>query len=315
MKLIKTQGTGNDFIIVDLMQYEIGVRLSKSEIAIKLCDRKNGIGADGILFVEPSLKARAKMTIINADGTEAMMCGNGLRCFARYVMDKNHVNDIYVETVKAVYHVKCDLNFDANLNGYQILLNNVFTYDDSDAIQAFSKHFDDGLNFEFVTVSNPHAVTFVTDTIADDKLLTRYGNLANLEKSYFEDGCNVNFTTILAEKKLYVRTFERGVGITKSCGTGMTSCATSYAKKYGFFDEWIEIYNDGGMIKCKVLAVADHYEVYFVGNATNEFEVTVDLNELMNVDEIKLNPIYYDIEKEQFSLFFNQTRECLNHYL
>lgn len=309
MKLIKSQGTGNDFIIFDEMKYPISEKYTRAFIAEKLCDREKGIGADGVLFVTPSEKANAMMRIFNSDGSEALMCGNGLRCFSRYVMDIQHVDEIHVETLEAIYKVKCDTTFDEFLNGYEIMLNNVVHYGKTDFVKGYEMHFNESYHFDYVTVSNPHIVTLDGIETPSNDVLTRYGKFGNEEKQYFAEGINVNFCTILAEDKIYVRTYERGVGITKSCGTGMTSSVTTYALKHDRFYRWIDIYNDGGKIKCFVEPVGDHYNVRFIGNATYEFEAEVDLDEILEKEIINIQPKIYMEEAQLFEAFFNKTRQ------
>lgn len=310
MKIFKSQGTGNDFIIVDTLKYPLADGQNYEEIAKILCHEETGLGTDGVLFVEASVDSHAKMRIFNADGSEAMMCGNGLRCFARYIMDQKHVDDIYVETLKATYHVNCDIHFSSYLNGYHILLNNVEHFGQTDFTKAYKEALESPLDFEYVTVSNPHAVTFM-DEIPSDDVLIHYGEFANREKAYFKEGANVNFVTVLGENKLYVRTYERGVGITKSCGTGMTSSVTTYARNHDKIGQWVDVYNDGGMIKCKVGAVDDHYEVDFVGNATYEYEIEAESDQIYSDQVGGLEKHFYTHEEEQFKAFFEATRQAL----
>ena len=309
MKLIKSQGTGNDFIIYDEIKYPIPMEYSRDEIAKKLCHREMGIGADGVLYVLKSNKANAMMRIFNADGSEALMCGNGLRCFSRYIMDTQKVDTIDVETLNATYHVRRDSTFDQYVDGYEIVLNNVEYFGQTDFVKAFEQALESDLHFSYVTVSNPHIATLDTKEIPTDDVLKVYGELGNKEKAYFAQGINVNFATILADNKLYVRTYERGVGITKSCGTGMTSAVTTYAIVHDKLNQWVEIYNDGGKIMCYVEPVEDHYSVKFVGNATNEFQTEIDLETLMYSEDIYIEPKIYLEEAQLFEAFYNKTRQ------
>lgn len=309
MKLIKSQGTGNDFIIFDEIKYPIPEDYSREAIAKKLCHREEGIGADGVLYVLESNKADAMMRIFNSDGSEALMCGNGLRCFSRYVMDVSGKDQILVETLNATYSVKRDKNFDKYLDGFEIVLNNVKHFGKTEFVKGYESALESDYHFEYVTVSNPHIATLDADEIPKNDTLEKYGAYGNAHKEYFAEGINVNFGTILSPDKLYVRTYERGVGITKSCGTGMTSVVTTYAIKNNLLGKWIEIYNDGGKIKCQVEAVEDHYNVKFVGNATNEYETEVSLDKLMNCDHVFIQPTIYLEEAQLFEAFFNKTRQ------
>ncbi|MDK2867386.1 MAG: diaminopimelate epimerase [Clostridiales bacterium] len=309
MKLIKSQGTGNDFIIIDETKEPLPAKYTRSFIAERLCDRDRGIGADGILYVSHSDKADAKMRIFNADGSEAPMCGNGLRCFSRYVMDELGVDVIQVETMEVIYKVRCDPTFDQYVNGYEIMLNNVVFKGKTDFIKGYESEFNGPYEFDFVTITNFHAVTLNGIEPPTDETLKAYGVFANEAKQYFPNGVNVNFGTILSEDKLYVRTYERGVGITKSCGTGMTSTVTTYALKHDRMFKWVEVYNDGGKIKCYIEPNGDHYNARFIGNATHEFEAEVDLEKLLESSEIRIQPHIFLEEAQLFEAFYNKTRQ------
>lgn len=310
MIFYKMQGTGNDFIIIDErkepMKYQslyTDDGVERSEIAIHLCE---AFGTDGVMFVLESTSSDAQMRIFNADGSEALMCGNGLRCFGRYVLDDMKCDEIIVETLKADYKVKRVSDFSPYLEGFEILLNNVKAFGQTQAASVLEEQFKSkyAYDYEFFTVSNPHVVTFTDQEIPSDSVLTDIGTYANGDESPFESGVNVNFCTILGRDKLYVRTYERGVGITKSCGTGMTSSVTRYAREHNRLSAWIDVYNDGGMIRCNVSETAlDAYSVRFVGNASHEFSFELEPSELVGLkrEKLKIEMATGDIENyDQF---------------
>ncbi|MBF4692984.1 diaminopimelate epimerase [Fusibacter ferrireducens] len=316
MKFYKMQGTGNDFIIIDERRavekfeelYEHNSE-ARHQIAQNLCEI---FGTDGVMFVLESKIADAKMRIFNADGTEAMMCGNGLRCFGRYVLDDLGLDEIKVETAKAEYSVKRVPDFNPYLEGFEILLNNVKAFGKTEQSKALEKQFDlkYAYDFEFFTISNLHVVSIQEKAIPNDTTLLEIGGYANSSDSPFELGVNVNFCTVLDEDKLYVRTFERGVGITKSCGTGMTSSVTRYARDQNRFQKWIEVFNDGGMIRCNVEEVApDTYHAKFVGNASYEFAFEAEVERLgtLKRSELKIEDATHEVN--QYQLFLEWTKK------
>lgn len=316
MKLYKMQGTGNDFIIIDerkesekfenLYRHD---QVTRHQIAENLC---KVFGMDGVMFVLESKVADAKMRIFNADGTEAMMCGNGLRCFGRYVLDDMGLDQIKVETAKAEYSVKRVPDFNSYLEGFEILLNNVRAFGKTEQSKALENQFDSkyAYDFEFFTISNLHVVSIQEKAIPSDTVLLEIGGFANGPSSPFELGVNVNFCTVLDEDKLYVRTFERGVGITKSCGTGMTSSVTRYVRDQKRFQKWIEVFNDGGMIRCNIEEVGkDAYHARFVGNASHEFSFEAEVEQLSTLKKASVEIKEAIDEVNQYELFLEWTKK------
>lgn len=281
MKLYKMHGTENTFYLYDVMNKEISEEQMRN-MTIELCQD----GSDGMLFVCDSKDHLAKMRIINSDGSEPEMCGNGLRCLARYVLEKMNVEQGTIETLKTAYSVKRIEDF-YGINGIQIILYPVKTWvhDELDS-------FDTDVKLRYYNVSNPHVVGEIKEYMSEKKL-NEIGKRAN---DHFSEGINVNLVQYLDEGKIYVQTYERGVGITKSCGTGMTSSSVDYAIKKDYFDKPIEVYNDGGMIECMVTKT-DDYSVRFTGNATYVSEHELD-GRLIKV---------YD-EAEAYKNFFKKTR-------
>lgn len=257
LKFEKFHGLGNDYIIINDVSYQIPEE-KKSALAIKLCKTHFSIGADGLIFVCNSENADIKMRIFNDDGTEAEMCGNGIRCFSKYVYENNILkkNEINIETLKGIMiaklNIKDKLVESVKINMGKAILECekvpvVSLTNESKCIDESIEVIDRTFKFTAVSMGNPHAIIFV-DEYLNDKELNKYG--AAIEKhDRFPNKINVEFVNILSETESRLRVFERGVGITHSCGTG--TCASVVAGTIqGKFKENtpITVHNDGGAL-------------------------------------------------------------------
>lgn len=228
MKLTKMHGLGNDFILFSDPQ---GGTKDYTDLAIRLCDRRTGIGADGICVVVPSDIADVRMRIINSDGSEAEMCGNGIRCFAKYAYEHGEINteSFTIETLAGI--MKPTLTIE---NGKVTLITvdmgkPSFHSTDIPMDVTMDKVIDVDLNVDgkTVTVSSvllgvPHTEIFVNNIEAVP--LTTQGPI--LEKhEVFPRNTNVNYVEVVNDHHIKVRTWERGAGATLACGTG--SCASA----------------------------------------------------------------------------------------
>ncbi len=230
MKFQKMHGLGNDFILmdeIDPLKYDLAA------LAIKLCDRHQGIGADGIILILPSEIADVKMRIINSDGSEANMCGNGIRCFAKYVYD-NQINtsksftietgagvmipELIVEDGKVLF-VKVNMGA-PHLERSQIPM----TGAPGNVINETISIAGNDYKITSLLMGVPHTIVFA-DHLAEEDLIT-IGKLIEKHPS-FTQGTNVNFVEVLNDHEVNVRTWERGAGRTLACGTG--SCASAVA--------------------------------------------------------------------------------------
>ncbi|MHA2399532.1 MAG: diaminopimelate epimerase [Promethearchaeota archaeon] len=253
----KHHGLGNDYIIIDDTKWNIP-KPKKSELAIKLCKIHFSIGADGLIFVCNSDKADICMRIFNNDGSEAEMCGNGIRCFSKFIYENNIVRkeEISIETLKGVMVAKLNI-IKGIVSSVQIdmgppilkceeipvIIDNISEKCINEPITAIDKRF----NFTAVSMGNPHAVIFIDKQLTDDEL-NMYG--AALESNQrFPNKVNVEFVKVLSNKESILRVFERGVGITNSCGTG--ACASVVAGSLlGIFQKNapIKVHTDGGIL-------------------------------------------------------------------
>ncbi|TNE47779.1 MAG: diaminopimelate epimerase [Deltaproteobacteria bacterium] len=225
----KYHGLGNDFVLVDGKDVEPHYRNDEQVIAI--CDRHLGIGADGILWLEPSEKADFRMIITNSDGSRPEMCGNGLRCFARFLYDQGYTSELSfsVETDRGV--LQCELERDgtgavanARVEMGAPMLNreDLPMVGEGTCIEQSFSIAGESLSITGVSMGNPHAILF---DIPKDK----QGSLGPLLETHelFPDRTNVEFVDVVDNQHLNVDVFERGCGWTQACGTG--ACASVVA--------------------------------------------------------------------------------------
>lgn len=261
----KLHGNGNDFILIDEFREEIIPEIEKSDFAVKYCNRRFGIGADGILYLEVSDKADIGMRIFNADGTEAEMCGNGIRCLVKYALDKRYIqNAASVETLAGVLSITSRVE-----NGTWITVNMGKPEFASEKIPAkgtgeFLEVGMHGYKVSAVNTGVPHAVIFV-DSL-DDKQIADAPKIR--KDPVFPRGTNVNFARIDSKKEITIRTYERGVeGETLSCGTGSVACA-AVAHRLGITDSHVKVNTRGGEL---VISIKDD-AAFMEGRAERIFE-------------------------------------------
>ena len=235
---IKMHGLGNDFILIDCINKSFGDSSFLSYLAKKLCDRNFGIGADGLILILPSSKADLRMRIFNYDGSEAQMCGNGIRCFAKYAYENKLIskNKFAVETLagiitpelifqdlknKKVLRIKVDMGI-PKLRRREIPM----IGEDTPTVVGERLKINSEQTFKITCVSmgNPHCITFVDDvqSIPVDKIGPKIEN-----HSLFPEKTNAEFIQVINNKELNFRVWERGVGETLACGTG--ACAALVA--------------------------------------------------------------------------------------
>ena len=219
MKFIKMHGLGNDFIVIDSRSEKLeGIDLSK--LAIKLCDRNYGIGADGILIASPSSSADVKMRVFNPDGSEAEMCGNGIRCFAKYIYEtlEKKKELISVETLAGVI-LPSILEYKGRTAVVEVDMGIPKDIKNAELKVDGSKY-----NATLVSFGNPHCVIFVDDVskVAIDEV----GPKIETDKM-FPNRTNVEFVQVVSKKEAVIKVWERGAGETLACGTG--ACASAVA--------------------------------------------------------------------------------------
>lgn len=227
----KMQGLGNDFVVLDYPEYE-KTKLSMPEFAKKICDRNFGIGADGMIIpninpIDP--KADIGWFFYNSDGTTAQMCGNGIRCFAKYVRDKKLVdsNKFNVETLAGIItpEILEDENVRVNMSK-PILEPELIPFKGERNLNYELQVEDKTFKLNAVSMGNPHCIIFVEDDSDLLVLAKKYG--PHIEKHpLFPEKTNVEFIKVRSKNEIDLRVFERGCGITLACGTG--ACASVVA--------------------------------------------------------------------------------------
>ena len=282
IKFVKMHGLGNDFILIDCIDngYDVDMLVNDAE---KLCDRRFGIGGDGLILALPSDKCDFRMRIINSDGSEPEMCGNGIRCFAKFlyelgkvssekftvetlagviipelIMDDGKVRNIKVdmgepelETKKIPMNVSVDKAVDYPLN-----VNDILT-----------------LNITAVSMGNPHAVIFVDNV--DDYPVEDIGSIIEINKA-FPKKTNVEFAEIVSGDHIKMRVWERGAGITLACGTG--ACATLVAADLnGLTGNKATVELPGGPLVIEWDKENNH--IYMTGAATTVFSGSFEVED------------------------------------
>ena len=270
----KMHGIGNDFIVIDCRDNAVSHQLpAVSELSRRLCDRRFGIGADQILLLHNSDKADFRMSIFNADGSEVEMCGNGIRCFAKYIWDRNlsskKVLDIetpagIIRPERAGDMIRVDMGR-PELEGRKIPVN-------LDGIVKDCLLAIDDREFAITCVSmgNPHAVIVVDDLDTFD--LKRYGPQIEIHK-LFPRKINVEFIQVIDPATIRMRVWERGSGETLACGTGASAVAVAAHMK-GIAEKKVTIKLLGGDLS---IDLHENGHVYMTGPAEEVFQGTINL--------------------------------------
>jgi diaminopimelate epimerase len=258
VKFHKYQGSGNDFIILN-NRYNTYSNLNTEQIRF-LCDRHFGIGADGFMLLENMKGHDFKMVYFNSDGRQSTMCGNGGRCMVRFALDQKII-------AGKTNFIAIDGPHDA-----LVLENGLVSLKmiDVKGIESIGENF-------VLQTGSPHYVVFL-DEIDKLDLQTEARKIRNSER-FKAEGINVNFVKELANGKLSMRTYERGVeDETLSCGTGVVAAALAYANKFNFSDE-VELNTKGGLLSVSFKKPdSDAYtDVWLTGAATKVFEGSIEI--------------------------------------
>lgn len=266
----KMHGLGNDFILIDC----INQSLSKPEkFAIQYCDRRFGIGADQLLLLYSSERADFKMRIFNADGSEVEMCGNGIRCFAKYIWDRGLSNKdiLEVETLAGIIKPKkIGELVQVDMGKPEFAPSKIPV--DADGDRAFDILLEVSgwlAKVNCVSMGNPHAVIFLEE---DPKnfAVAKYGPIIETHP-IFPKRTNVEFAFVKNSSEIVMRVWERGAGETLACGTG--ACATAVASMVkGLTNRKVTVHLLGGDL---LIEWAENGHVYMTGPAEEVFEGTV----------------------------------------
>lgn len=262
MHFTKMHGLGNDYL------YVYGEPENPSELSIRLSERHFGAGSDGMIWISPSAVADFRMRIFNADGSEAKMCGNGIRCVGKYVYDKGYTDKkrITVETLSGIKTLTLKTS-NGKVKSASVDMGNAVISSDM-TLTAGS----DEITCMPVSMGNPHAVIFVPD--AENVPLEKSGPLIEKHEA-FPGGVNVEFVQVIDECTLRMRVWERGSGITMACGTGAcASAAAAVRKGFCHHNDDIAVILDGGTLR---INVDDDFRITMTGPAETIYEGDVEV--------------------------------------
>lgn len=278
IKFTKMHGAGNDYIYVDNTKYHI---LNPEQLSIKWSKPHTGIGSDGLVLIDKSNVADFSMRIFNADGSEAMMCGNASRCIGKYIYESglSKKSEISLETLSGIKILKLNIKEEIVIavtvdmgtptmelvdfagEGKKEMISQPISIDQKTVIATA------------ISMGNPHLVIFVEDIHSI--------NLSDIGPKFenhpiFPDRINVEFAQILNDKEIRMRVWERGSGITQACGTG--ACATAVAAFLNNKSERkVDIIMDGGTLTIDWDQASGH--VLMTGPATKVFDGEIEIND------------------------------------
>lgn len=230
IKFTKMHGLGNDYVYIDAINQKIQ---NKSKLTQFVSNRHFGIGSDGLILICESKVADFKMRMFNSDGSEAEMCGNGIRCVGKFVYDKGFTNKttVTIETLAGIKTLKLNIK-DEKVETVRVDMGEPIL--EADKIPVISKEEPvknleleaENRKFKFTCVSmgNPHAITIVENTKEFE--VERYGKILEVDKA-FPQKANIEFAQVIDKENIKMRVWERGAGETLACGTG--ACATAVA--------------------------------------------------------------------------------------
>ncbi len=276
IEFVKMHGAGNDYIYVNAIENEIA---EPQELAIQLSQRHTGIGADGLVLIEKSSVAHFAMRIFNADGSEALTCGNALRCVGRYVYDFGlfDSSEVEIETKSGVKNLHLNIR-NNRVESVTVDMGKASTQSETLLCEGKGSLINeaievDGVEFyaTFVNMGNPHVVIFVDDVETID--LARMGRVIE-HHHYFPHRTNVEFASVINEKSIAMRVWERGSGETMACGSG--ACATFVAAHLnGLVEREAIVRMPGGDLIISVDESSRH--IMMTGDAVKVFRGVVEV--------------------------------------
>lgn len=287
IEFTKMHALGNDYIVINETENEVIPEEYKNKLSNDISTRRFSVGADGVIFACKSDKADVRFRIFNSDGSEAEMCGNGIRCLAKYVYDNDIVKKetMQIETMEDVKEARLTVENDV-VESIAIDMGKGFFKPEEIPAIAPSGNEDEFIDEEVdvdgekitmsaVSVGNPHAVCF-TDVNIDDIDLDYYGPRIETHEA-FPEKVNVHFVNIISPGEINILTWERGAGFTFACGTGTTSCVL-LGYKMGLLNEKVHAHLSGGDLD---ITVTDHNEYL---TATMEGKAVTVYEAKMNVE-------------------------------
>lgn len=274
MKFTKMHGLGNDYVYMDCTKS--GVPDNVETLAQFVSDRHFGVGSDGLILICASGICDFKMKMYNMDGSEAQMCGNGIRCVGKFVYDKGLTNktEITVETLAGVKVLNLNVK-NGKVETVKVDMGEPILEAEKIPVISDEKEqvknlkivtLDKDFNFTCVSMGNPHAITIVENVDSFD--VEKYGSVLEIDK-HFPEKANIEFIQIINRNTIKMRVWERGSGETMACGTG--ACATAVACNLnGLVEDEVTVKLLGGDLNIRWNKEDNH--IYMTGPATTVFE-------------------------------------------
>ena len=276
-EIIKCHGSGNDFIMIDISRDSQLQQLDWSAFARVACDRERGIGSDGLLLLERHADGIYGMDMLNPDGTHAEMCGNGIRCVARLASERGYLSSGILRSGGREYKIAEAEPVAEGIEAFAVDIpirrwSNDFSFfaEGESFVGRVIEGLDPELCFTALNLGNPHIVAAVEKI--DMAKLQSLGESVIEHKELFPHGVNVSLYECRSRTEIFVATYERGAGITLSCGTAMTASATA-ASLLGLVEAGsrVEVRNRGGKVCCTTLLSGEAITTRLEGNATFEW--------------------------------------------
>lgn len=281
LQFVKMHGAGNDYVYVDGMKYQIP---DESAAAKKLSDRHFSIGGDGLIIIKSGTKADFEMVMYNPDGSRGAMCGNGIRCVAKYLFDEGYTNgetEFTIESMGAIKHIKVNV-IDGKVVSARVDMGKPIlkasdipvNFDGEKCVNQPVTLVDRKFNMTCVSMGNPHAVMFI-DKHPIDFDLNKYGKTAEQNTELFPDRVNAEFAKVIDRENIEMRVYERGTGETLACGTGACATAVS-AILNGYCNNKVTVHLLGGDLLIE-WSGNENDSVIMTGPAEYAFTGTVEI--------------------------------------
>lgn len=281
LNFIKMHGAGNDYVYVDGMKYQIP---DESAAAKKLSDRHFSVGGDGLIIIKKGSVADYEMVMYNADGSRGAMCGNGIRCVAKYLFDEGYTNnekEFTIESMGAIKHIKVNV-IDGKAVSARVDMGKPIlkasdipvNFNSEKCVNQPVTFANREFNMTCVSMGNPHAVMFI-DEHPSEFNLNKYGSIAEQDTSLFPDRVNAEFAKVIDRNNIEMRVYERGAGETLACGTGACATAVS-AILNGYCDNKVTVHLLGGDLLIE-WSGNENDSVIMTGPAEYAFTGTVEI--------------------------------------
>ena len=281
LQFVKMHGAGNDYVYVDGMKYQIP---DESAAAKKLSDRHFSIGGDGLIIIKKGTKADFEMVMYNPDGSRGAMCGNGIRCVAKYLFDEGYTNsktEFTIESMGAIKHIKVN-DIDGKAVSARVDMGKPIlkasdipvNFDGEKCVNQPVTFVDRKFNMTCVSMGNPHAVMFIDEHPIDFDL-NKYGKTAEQNTELFPDRVNAEFAKVIDRENIEMRVYERGTGETLACGTGACATAVS-AILNGYCNNKVTVHLLGGDLLIE-WSGNENDSVIMTGPAEYAFTGTVEI--------------------------------------